>query len=330
MDQASYGTITRFLDGLRLQAATTENKRNVETLRQSLETTLRRYPGNQHAEVRLFGSFESGLCTTTSDADFTVYNFVSQGFEKPINVLTRILSTVIYGSIKTIPNARVPIASFVEQGIHCDISINQPMGVFNSQLINAYQMIDTRFLGLWFGIRYLARQHGILGGNTGYLSSYALTMMLIVFLQDVTSPPILPKLQQQSAEKMYCCLIDEHICAYDRNSRDYTALAVKNTKSEGELFFDFCKYFGYTFSYSTQEVNPCLGIIRNSWSVSPPPRTWTDRRPKDWAMCVLDPFITRRNVTANCRAKQVSDIQMCFRSASVALERCDIDKAFKR
>ncbi|KAG0276273.1 hypothetical protein BGZ95_007756 [Linnemannia exigua] len=329
MDQTSYRTISRYLKKLKLQAATAEDKRNVETLRQDLEATLRRCPGFHNAEVHLFGSFESGLSTTTSDADFTVYNFVSSGIEKPIHVLARILRTAGYGPITTISHARVPIVSFVEQDIHCDISINQHMGVFNSQLINTYQTIDTRFLGLWFGIRHLARQHGILGGSTGYLSSYALTMMLIVFLQDVTSPPILPRLQQQRADKMLSCLIDEYHCAYDRNPRDYTSLANKNNKSEGELLADFCKYYGYKFSYSTQEVNPCLGVIR-SWSVSPPPRSRTDMRPKDWAMCILDPFIPKRNVAGNCRAKQVSDIQMCFRSASAALELCDIDRAFKR
>lgn len=111
---------------------------------------------------------------------------------KLIHGLARILRATGYGPITTIANARVPII-FVEHNIHCDMSINQPIGVLNSQLIHAYQRIDSRSLGLWLGLRSLAERHNILGGNIGYLSSYALTIM-IVFLQDVTTPPILPKL----------------------------------------------------------------------------------------------------------------------------------------
>ncbi|KAF9134879.1 Zinc finger, CCHC domain-containing protein [Mortierella sp. 14UC] len=263
--QARHMAITRFLDKLKLQAATADIKSNVETLRRNLENILRRQPELRNAE----------------------------------------------------------------QGLHCDMSINQPMGVFNSQLINAYREIDTRFLGLWFGLRYLAGQYRILGGSTGYLSSYALTMMLIVFLQDVTSPPILPKLQQQSADKMHASTIDGYHCAYDRDPRNYTGLAAKNNKLEGELLEEFCTYFGFTFNYTTQEVNPRLGVIRNR-SVPPPPRTRTDSRPKDWPICILDPFLTTRNVAGNCRSSHVANIQMCFRSASAAFLRNEIDKAFKK
>ncbi|KAG0058372.1 Zinc finger, CCHC domain-containing protein [Linnemannia elongata] len=246
-----------------------------------------------------------------------------------IHGLAKILRAAGYGPITTIATARVPIISFVEHNIRCDMSINQPMGVLNSQLIHAYQRIDSRFLGLWFGLRLLAEKHGILGGNRGYLSSYALTMMLIVFLQDVTTPPILPRLQQQGADKMSASLVDGIHCAYDQKPRNYAALASKNTKSEGQLLTEFCQHFGYTFNYLKQEVNPRFGIIRNR-SVATPARSKMDSRPKDWSICILDPFIPNRNVAGNCRHNHAADIQQAFRSAGDALKVCNIDKAFKR
>ncbi|KAF9144756.1 hypothetical protein BG015_012107 [Linnemannia schmuckeri] len=328
IDAAHHTAINQYLDKLKLQAATADTRYKVEILRQALETILRKYARFQNAEVRLFGSFESGLSTLTSDADFTVSNLVGLSIE-PIHELARALQASGYGPIKTIANARVPIVCFTSRcGIRCDMSINQPMGVFNSQLIHAYQKIDTRFLGIWFGLRSLADKHGILGGSTGYLSSYALTMMLIVFLQDVTSPPILPKLQQQSTDRMIVRMIDGYLCAYDKEPRNYTQLATKNTKTQGELLKDLCWYFGHTFSYSTQEVNPRLGVIRNR-SISPPPRSRRDSRPKDWPICVLDPFITDRNVAGNCRTYHVADIRQCFRSAYDAFLGGDINRAFK-
>ncbi|KAG9066025.1 hypothetical protein KI688_001244 [Linnemannia hyalina] len=328
IDDARYGSITRYLEELKLQAATEETRQGVETLRKNLETTLRANTHLENLEVCLFGSFESGLSTLTSDADFTVYNFVSTS-GKLIHGLAGILRAAGYGPITTIPSARVPIVSFVKNNISCDMSINQPMGVFNSQLIRAYQRIDSRFLGLWFGLRSLAEKHGILGGNMRYLSSYALTMMLIVFLQDVTTPPILPRLQQQGAHRMFASLVDGLVCAYDQKPRNYTALASKNTKSEGQLLTEFCQYFGYTFDYLKQEVNPRFGIIRNR-SVATPPRSNMDTRPKDWSVCILDPFIPSRNVAGNCRHNHAADIQQAFRSAGDALKVCNIDKAFKR
>ncbi|KAF8941801.1 hypothetical protein BGZ47_007169 [Haplosporangium gracile] len=328
INAAHHTIISQYLDKLKLQAATADTRYKVETLRQALETILRKDTRFQNAEVRLFGSFESGLSTLTSDADFTVFNLVGLS-TAPIHELARALQASGYGPIKTIANARVPIVCFTSRcGIRCDMSINQPMGVFNSQLIHAYQKIDARFLGIWFGLRSLADKHGILGGSTGYLSSYALTMMLIVFLQDITSPPVLPRLQQQIADKMVTRTIDGYHCAFDKEPRIYTALAAKNTKTQGELLKELCRYFGHTFSYLTQEVNPCLGVIRNR-SVSPPPRSLRDSRPKDWPICVLDPFITGRNVAGNCRPYNVVNIQQCFQSAYDALLEDDINRAFK-
>ncbi|KAK3822514.1 MAG: hypothetical protein JOS17DRAFT_687631 [Linnemannia elongata] len=327
IDEVHNTDINLYLDKLKSQAATADTRRNVESLRQTLETTLRTYPRFRNAEVSLFGSLESGLGTLTSDADFTVSNLVGLSIE-PIHDLARALQQSGYGPIKTIANARVPIVTFTGQGIRCDMNVNQPMGVFNSHLINAYQKIDPRFLGLWFGLRSLADKHGILGGSTRYLSSYALTMMLIVFLQDVTSPPILPRLQQQSTYRMITRTIDGYHCAYDKDPRNYTELAAKNTKKQGELLKDFCQYFGYTFNYATQEVNPRLGVIRNR-SVKPPPRSRRDSRPKDWPICVLDPFITDRNVAGSCRDTNALGIKACFRTVHDALVKDDIKRAFK-
>lgn len=45
-------------------------------------------------------------------------------------------------------------------------------------------------------LKYWSKQVGIIGAAFGFLSSYALTLMLIAFLQS-TSPPVLPCLQEK-------------------------------------------------------------------------------------------------------------------------------------
>ncbi|KAG0282494.1 hypothetical protein BGZ96_000418 [Linnemannia gamsii] len=177
------------------------------------------------------------------------------------------------------------------------MNMDQPMGVHNSKLIGAYRKADKRFLRLWFAVRHIAWNHGILSGSTGYLSSYALVMMLIVFLQDVTDPPILPRLQQQERGLMEEHEIDGYDCSFDNNQRRYCTFGNKNTTSDCQLLIDFCQFYGYTFNYATQEVNPCLGVIKDR-SFDPPPRCEWDLRPKDWSICILDPFVVGWNVAA--------------------------------
>ncbi|KAF9134877.1 hypothetical protein BGW39_005592 [Mortierella sp. 14UC] len=309
------------------QAATNYRKEEVESVRQILEQVFRDYFEDSDIEVQSFGSFASGLCTMNSDADFTVLFHGDYDYYPSIDDLADALHDSGYHSITTIPHARVPIASLMLSGINVDLNIAEPMGVQNSELIATYSGIDDRFTTLWFSIKQIAKKHGILSGSTGFLSSYALAMMLIVYLQDQCSSNILPRLQQEGYQ-MNDCIIDGYNCSYDW-STDYTNYGSNNPDSPGQLLVNFCHYFGYTFNYASQEVNPCLGRIQMR-SFTPPARSRTDRRPKSWPICILDPFMTGRNVAGNCTRDSVLKIRDCFRSACDALKDTNINKAFKR
>ncbi|KAF9545748.1 Zinc finger, CCHC domain-containing protein [Mortierella hygrophila] len=118
-----------------------------------------------------------------------------------------------------------------------------------------------------FAIRQIAQKHGILSGSTGYLSSYALAVMLIVFLQHETEPAILPKLKGKGN-----CHSRRPDYSFDKDWDSYQGFGLQNTKSAGELLIDFLKYFGHTFNYDTQEVNSRSGAValRSINSISPP------------------------------------------------------------
>ncbi|KAK3822485.1 MAG: hypothetical protein JOS17DRAFT_753720 [Linnemannia elongata] len=318
--------ITEHMDKLRAtQAATPHRKNEVQAIRQAVERRLREHYRDYSIEVHLFGSFASGLCSMSSDADMTVYNLrMVSLYCPPIVELATVLRHIGYQRVTSVPQARVPITSWKLYGIQCDANLNQPMGVHNSKLISTYSNIDDRFKTLWFSIKQIGKQHGIISASTGFLSSYALTMMLIVFLQDVTSPTILPRLQRSSLATPHT--IEGYDCSFDSQTI-YTEYGADNTHSAGQLLIDFFHFYGYVFNYASQEVHPSLGKIRNR-SITPPARSRTDRRPKDWPICILDPFITDRNVAGNCGKANVAKIQMCFQSAYRALQENDINKAF--
>lgn len=320
------GRITKYMESLKQSLMSTQDRDDeVESQRWTLQDELQKLFEDWDIEVHLFGSFASGLSSKTSDADFTVYYF-----DYDIRDLASALHEIGYDDVSTITNARVPIVSFYdpEHNISCDINIDEPMGVINSKLINTYRKIDNRFLTLWFAVKQIAKKHNILSGSTGYLSSYALSMMLIVFLQDVTEPAILPRLQQQSY-RMTESEVDGYDCSFDRNWSNYRTYGGDNYRSVGQLLVDFCYHYGYAFHYASQEVNPCLGRIK-SRSFNPPARSRRDKRPKEWPICILDPFITGRNVAGNCHRNAVEEIQGCFRDAYDFLKNGDINGAFRR
>ncbi|KAF9134883.1 hypothetical protein BGW39_005598 [Mortierella sp. 14UC] len=321
-------TITKYMSSLQVSLTPSQQRDDeVESLREMLQEELQDYFDDDEIEVHLFGSFASGLSTKSSDADFTVYYLPCDD----ISELADALRSIGYHDVSYINNARVPITTFYdpENGVTCDANIDQPMGVINSKLIATYRRIDNRFATLWFAVRQIAKKNNIISGGTGYLSSYALTMMLIVFLQDVTSPAILPRLQQQQSQRMTNRKVDGYDCSFDRNWSNYRTYGSDSPKCAGQLLIDFCYYYGYTFNYATKEVNACLGRIRNR-SVTPPARSRRDRRPKDWPICILDPFITDRNVTGNCHRDAVGEIQECFQNAFDALKTSNINRAFRR
>ncbi|KAF9922159.1 hypothetical protein FBU30_007762 [Linnemannia zychae] len=306
------------------QAATEKRKDEVNAVRQVVEKRLRQYYGKT-IQVHLFGSFVSGLCSMTSDVDMTVYNFETySSHHTPIVELANSLRSFGFQKVTSIPHARVPIASFQLSGISCDINLDGPMGVHNSKLIAAYAQIDDRFKTLWFSIKQIAHKNRIISASTGFLSSFALAIMLIVFLQDVVSPPILPRLQQSLL--MTPVEIDGFDCSFD-SSIVYASYGEGNPKMAGQLLMDFLYFFGYIFDYSRQEVHPRPGKIQDR-SKAPPRRSLQDKRPKDWWMCVMDPFIEDRNVAGTCGKDNVVKIQTCFQRAYEGLQDHCLDEVF--
>ncbi|KAF9118701.1 hypothetical protein BG015_006545, partial [Linnemannia schmuckeri] len=94
------------------------NNRDVGTLRQIIQENLQRYTDAPIITVHLIGSFESGLSTNNSDADFTVFNFAQPYLGgTPIEELAKALRWAGCQSVMTIASARVPIVKFVAWGI---------------------------------------------------------------------------------------------------------------------------------------------------------------------------------------------------------------------
>jgi len=181
-----------------------------------------------------YSSFVSGLLLKDSDADFCITgpNIHEHELLNDVEHLGNVLQRFGMTDVVCIPAAMVPIVKFKDPqtNMECDLNTGNNMGTVNSELIKIYISIDERVRPFLYLIKAICRAQGINDSKTGYLSSYALTWMGIVYLQQLTIPeseqssrasstsvlvggggpsagprpwrPVLPKLQQQPAEHM--------------------------------------------------------------------------------------------------------------------------------
>ncbi|KAF9960962.1 hypothetical protein BGZ70_008427 [Mortierella alpina] len=270
----------------------------------ALESSLRTRFSNPGLRLHITGSYANGLSAMSSDVDVTLTG-PTQGID--VRRLTRSLPPSCE-DVLAIADARVPIVTFWYRrwDIFCDISINQKPSIYNSKLVKTYAAIDPRLQTIWFSLKHLAKKQGILSAKDGFLSSYALTMMLITYLQ-TRSPPVLPRLQQ-SQNPILVQTVDGIDCSFDQDWRSHVEAAQWNRASSGELLVGLLRYFGHQFDYSTMEVNPRLGQFRAQGAS----RTGLKR---SGGFSVMDPFLVDRNVAGMCRGANVVTIKLAFQKA---------------
>ncbi|KAG0047871.1 hypothetical protein BGZ83_007136 [Gryganskiella cystojenkinii] len=195
------------------------------------------FPG-EGLKVEPFGSFVSGILLKDSDADFCITgpNIQDHVLLNDMEHLGRILEQFGMTEVLCISSAMVPIVKFRDPktNLECDLNTGNKLGTINSQLIRAYLSVDERVKPFLYLIKAICKAQGINDSKTGYLSSYALTWMAIVYLQQTTVPeselgksnaataasssvlvgggggtvgprpwkPVLPRLQQQQPKRM--------------------------------------------------------------------------------------------------------------------------------
>ena len=101
-------------------------------------------------------------------------------------------------------NSRYALLSItdIETNINIDITVHNLLPINNSRMIRLYSLFDQRFHILGLFLKYWVKINNIKGAPNGFLSSYALLILIIHFLQNVVEPKILPILQNIKNEKI--------------------------------------------------------------------------------------------------------------------------------
>ncbi|GJJ77701.1 speckle targeted PIP5K1A-regulated poly(A) polymerase [Entomortierella parvispora] len=323
---ANHTKIEEYISRLERSTMITElRKSEVASLRGAIQAVFDHWAGRQLFEVLLYGSQASGLSNCNSDVDLVVMPCSNKTLG--VQSLEQLLKNEGYQIKMALPTARTPIVTFYDPKtkLTCDICVDQPLGVENSKLINNYRQLDDRFMPLWVAVRHLAKRHNILDGKKHYLSSYALALMLISYLQMCN---ILPKLQYQSGKKLKKNIVEEWDCAFDEDWEERKRGHAKEITA-AVLLLRVCRYFGDLCDYESVDLNARKGIGETR-SDSYIPDVQEQEKVLNAPICIMDPFVRDRNVARNISSNTLKRIQAAFQKAYRNLQAGNISGAFPK
>ncbi|KAF9154026.1 hypothetical protein BG015_002112, partial [Linnemannia schmuckeri] len=314
---------------------------------------------DEDLKVEPFGSFVSGLLLENSDADFCITGAKVHDHDHLLNDMNHIgdiLKTKGHmQQVHCIPDALVPIVKFYDpvSRLECDLNTGNTLGVINSGLIRIYTTIDERVKPFLYMVKAICKAQGINDAKSGYLSSYALTWMGIVFLQQegylkstgATFKPVLPRLQQQPFERMTEVTLrlnhnlpnsqtitstpslvnskssDMVHCRFDTNKDGrHTGTGHANPKSLARLLIEFFEYFSRRFFYAEMAIH----VARAQFL----PKTNKELNLESTRMTtfrVVDPFLHHRNWTGTCRGESLGRVWRAFDHSYRMLSAGDLE-----
>ncbi|KAF9347442.1 hypothetical protein BGX26_001052 [Mortierella sp. AD094] len=358
-DPTFYGRLTRDLltKYKKLQPPTELIERH-KKLKGILEGVISSaFPG-EDLTVEAYGSFVSGLLMGNSDADFCINGPKIHDHEQlnDMKYLANILRTSgKMEKVVAISDAMVPIVKFLDPqtNMECDLNTGNNLGVINSDLIRIYTTLDERVKPFLFMIKAICKAQGINDSRAGYLSSYAITWMGIVFLQQEgasgsptwgwSSKAVLPKLQQQPFERMKELTLrlnhntknvvtsntslvnsnrsDMVHCRYDDNKDGkHTGAGHVNTKSLSRLVIEFFEFFSRRFNFIETTIHAGRGQIAQKTN-----RELHHENSRTFR--VVDPFLHHRNITGTCRGESLARVWRAFDHSYRMLSAGDLEGA---
>lgn len=198
-----------------------------------------------HPRFIVFGSSLNGFSTRTSDLDITLLVEGEVLYQNPLRgVYRRLRKLTTRISECQLIEAKVPIVMFedLQLGFEVDISINNNSGIRNTFLLRTYSRLDTRVRPLVIVVKEWAKCNNVCNSKSGLLSSYALNLMVLFFLQYSVSPQVLPSLQRMFPDTYNAYFTIDDIQKVDMEAicKSWTS---ENKESVGELLIKFFEYY---------------------------------------------------------------------------------------
>lgn len=190
---------------------------------------------------------------------------------------------------------------------HADISVTSPYGMYNSRFLKVLTEYEPRFLQVAMFLKYWAKRANLI--NNECLSSYALTMMIIYYMQN-TNPWILPSVQaiQELVKIQKKNKKETFIDKYNFSFCDDPTLIPRNsnTQTAPELIIGFYRFY-QDFDYENQAICPRLGKrVTKEEMYEMKKSDKIDQHFRQSYICIEDPFLLEHNCGAVYQNKNKS------------------------
>lgn len=226
-------------------------------------------------------------------------------------------------------------------GIQCDVNFTNFVAMYNSRLLWTYQSLDSRVGAVGTFVKIWAKARDINTPYRGTLSSYGYILMVLHYLMNVASPPVIPNLQYlaKTEDSWYpdrkIPLVDGFDIRFLREPKDIQHLqetnSNKNNESTPQLLRGFFRYYatreGFFWTRDVISIRQPGGIMskaQKGWTEA----KWVEGRNTNvrlrYLLAIEDPFEIEHNVARTVGHHGLVSIRDEFRRAWNLLERVGV------
>ena len=229
-------------------------------------------------------------------------------------------------------------------GIKCDVNFSNSVAVHNTRLLREYCLLDPRVAQVGVFLKTWAKVRDINTPYFGTLSSYGYVLMVLHFLMNIASPPVIPNLQHLGRDQdawagktdidLFEGKYDIRFLSDKEKIRDYQRSATANKDSSGMLIRNLFWYYsnkdGFNWKNDVISIRTKGGILRKfgkGWTEA----KWSEKSDKKnvrlrYLVAIEDPFETEHNVGRVVGHNGIVAIRDEFRRAWDILSRIGTDQ----
>lgn len=225
-----------------------------------------------------------------------------------------------------------------ECGIQCDINFSNYVALHNTRLLRTYCLHNERVRRMGLIIKAWAKARKINTPYHGTLSSYGYIIMLLHFLMNVTSPPVIPNLQIMAKERDAWSnrtdfeTVDDFDVRFVGDPEEIAAAlegCSRNLETLGGLLRGFFWY--YSDQQGFHWTNDIVSIRSQGGTLTKRSKGWTEAKwtgakntiRNRYLLCIEDPFETEHNIARTVCHSGIVAIRDEFRRARKIIERVD-------
>ena len=217
--------------------------------------------------INPFGSIVNNFMTEWGDIDICIvpkdstliqafWEYLDEIKEEVVNIQKIAKFTLI----ERYPRFLILKLKDIETNIDLDITVQNLLPILNTKLIRQYSLLDQRFHILGIFLKFWVKKNKIHGTLDKFLSSYALLILVIYYLQNIVEPKILPILQQiQNVQKEYIYYNEErelktNLYFEEDSDKINNYMKIINDQKENkssvvELLIGFFDFFAYKYNH---------------------------------------------------------------------------------